>query len=785
MDQDQEVGPKAGPGKSTMTSRLSAAPQVVFRVADPETARALGESFGGSGRMRVQREARDVDGARDSNGVAEQAEAAVDKAAGSSGTPLPTQVQRQFESSLGADLSSVRVHTGAESQQAAHAVGAKAYTVGQDIHFGAGKYQPDDPFGMHLLAHEVAHTVQQSGRAQQRQHKLEVSTPYDAAEHEADLAADAMVRGAPASPIGLGGAVMRHVSRDADEDLKKQGEAGERAGSDDVRVQVINIHTTMDDESEVKSAIAAIDAATPLLERHPTNLYKRDSGNGPFKSMLVENVDGRFALEQYLATVSDSGNAHSQYAASYSNTRADYGKFQALYGAFIAAGGTLKSKAHTEKMAAMGNNVEFSRARTQFQGVRDQLENDRHKISEGQIATTGADEALKSAIYKTRAATAKARADKKKTELNTLNASISSAVETIMTVGKIASAAYSGILAVGAGGLNMDKMVEANPQIDPANPVPPPQNLPGGPAAPAPSLAPPDPRRFMVQPAELHSPEDELAVVRSDKQMGVLKPNDTRSYSMPSQTWSTVKDLGSKGANLLGGPKEMLTAAIKMLEQANIDRITTQIEAAQEDNNLSEAASAAADMKAKRLAYQEKLTILVNNVENLLNHKKQMDTAVEQMIAAAKKQGASKELTGAIRLVGAGDQFLSQVDLTISLGQQQQQKGAEARLQRYNINDEAFSTGTVQGPGQVHYWTVAKENNDYHYGDKWVGTRHNVELKSSGKDSLQTGRGANSTQFDVGKSLQELQDLKTEVQTHRNEAQSALDIGVGAGHSSN
>ncbi len=37
---------KGGPGKSTLTSKLTPAPQVVFRVADPETARALGESFG-------------------------------------------------------------------------------------------------------------------------------------------------------------------------------------------------------------------------------------------------------------------------------------------------------------------------------------------------------------------------------------------------------------------------------------------------------------------------------------------------------------------------------------------------------------------------------------------------------------------------------------------------------------------------------------------------------------------------------------------------------------------
>lgn len=194
LDQARPVG-GGTPGKSTVTSRIGAA--VVFRVSDPETARALGTALGGP--SRAQR------AVRDDNGVAPDAADAVDRAARSTGSPLPTAIQRQFERSLGADLSAVRVHTAPGSQAAAHALGAKAYTVGQDVHFGTGTYAPDDPFGMHLLAHEVAHTVQQAGGAPTRQYKLEVSAPHDAAEHEADRAADAMVRGVPATIGSIGG----------------------------------------------------------------------------------------------------------------------------------------------------------------------------------------------------------------------------------------------------------------------------------------------------------------------------------------------------------------------------------------------------------------------------------------------------------------------------------------------------------------------------------------------------------------------------------------------------
>jgi hypothetical protein len=185
------------PGRSTLTSRLVPRAQLILRVADAASAQALGAALRG----------------RDANGVAAGAEREVADAAGSSGSPLPGDVRARFESSLGADLSGVRVHTGASSARAAEAVGARAYTTGQDIHFADGQFRPSDPFGLHLLAHEVAHTVQQSGGATSTQYKLEVSTPGDAQEVEADRAADAMVQGAPAAVSVAGGGTARKVMR--------------------------------------------------------------------------------------------------------------------------------------------------------------------------------------------------------------------------------------------------------------------------------------------------------------------------------------------------------------------------------------------------------------------------------------------------------------------------------------------------------------------------------------------------------------------------------------------
>lgn len=59
------------------------------------------------------------------------------------------------------DFSNVRVHTDARAAASARAVNALAYTVGHEVVFGAGQYQPQSQVGKHLIAHELTHVVQQ------------------------------------------------------------------------------------------------------------------------------------------------------------------------------------------------------------------------------------------------------------------------------------------------------------------------------------------------------------------------------------------------------------------------------------------------------------------------------------------------------------------------------------------------------------------------------------------------------------------------------------------------
>jgi hypothetical protein len=79
----------------------------------------------------------------------------------SSASPLPSPLRQHFEPLFDADFSQVRIHADASSAQRADALHADAYAQGQHLHFGTGQWRPDTPSGRHLIAHELAHTLQQ------------------------------------------------------------------------------------------------------------------------------------------------------------------------------------------------------------------------------------------------------------------------------------------------------------------------------------------------------------------------------------------------------------------------------------------------------------------------------------------------------------------------------------------------------------------------------------------------------------------------------------------------
>jgi hypothetical protein len=150
------------------------------------------------------------------------------KALRSSGQPLAPATRAFMESRFGHDFSDVRVHAGEQAAKGARAVNALAYTAGHDIVFAENRYAPDTAVGRRLLAHELTHVVQQSGRLSGG--RLAINSAGDAHEREADAVAARIMAGSSAGPVGTAAPPLLQRQTPENDPEKKpaeQKEAGE------------------------------------------------------------------------------------------------------------------------------------------------------------------------------------------------------------------------------------------------------------------------------------------------------------------------------------------------------------------------------------------------------------------------------------------------------------------------------------------------------------------------------------------------------------------------------
>jgi hypothetical protein len=134
------------------------------------------------------------------------------------GQALEPETRAHMERKFDFNFANVRVHTDGQAQASAQGMAAHAYTTGSDIVFNQGQYDPRSSGGQRLIAHELAHVVQQNtGASSGAQAKLEVSQPGDSSELEADRAADAVMNDSDASPA-LSGVARGTVQRFAQGD---------------------------------------------------------------------------------------------------------------------------------------------------------------------------------------------------------------------------------------------------------------------------------------------------------------------------------------------------------------------------------------------------------------------------------------------------------------------------------------------------------------------------------------------------------------------------------------
>lgn len=120
------------------------------------------------GALRIQRLESNT-----SRGASEMAPPSVERVLACSGRPLEPWLREEMEQRFMYDFSRVRIHNDAEAQQSARSVNAHAYTVGDQIVFGAGRFAPETRDGQQLLAHELTHVIQQRGLDSLQEHQAE------------------------------------------------------------------------------------------------------------------------------------------------------------------------------------------------------------------------------------------------------------------------------------------------------------------------------------------------------------------------------------------------------------------------------------------------------------------------------------------------------------------------------------------------------------------------------------------------------------------------------------
>jgi Domain of unknown function (DUF4157) len=165
------------------------------RIADQVLAAPLYSNVNGA-RTHIQRFAGQPKGSTD------VVPATVDRVLSSPGKPLEPALKQDMEQRFGYDFSRVKVHSGTTAEQSAQDVSAKAYTVGDNIVFGANEFAPATHEGRRLIAHELTHVVQQSNLDERacvgKHNKNAVSTVH------ANVSAVAAIHRQPADKADVG-----------------------------------------------------------------------------------------------------------------------------------------------------------------------------------------------------------------------------------------------------------------------------------------------------------------------------------------------------------------------------------------------------------------------------------------------------------------------------------------------------------------------------------------------------------------------------------------------------
>ena len=202
-DHERELLKPPVHGQPTPPAREAAAPASAQR---PATAQRLA-ALDGATVLRLQRMAGNQ-GVVQMLAGDEERSPVHDVVGSGGGTPLDASTRGTMEAAFGRSFEDVRVHTDGQASQSAASVGANAYTVGRDMVFKSGHYDPGSAAGQKTIAHELSHVVQQSQGpvdGTTAPGGIKVSDPSDRFEQAADHRADQVMASVSSSAPATGG----------------------------------------------------------------------------------------------------------------------------------------------------------------------------------------------------------------------------------------------------------------------------------------------------------------------------------------------------------------------------------------------------------------------------------------------------------------------------------------------------------------------------------------------------------------------------------------------------
>ncbi len=221
-----------------------------------------------------------------------------------SGRPLDPATRTWAENAFGHDFSSVRIHTGDAGAGAAETIGARAYTLGHDIVFGSGHYQPATTTGQRLLAHELTHVLQHSARVEPVVHRADLASPRMAG----NLLFEDVLDNKEVIEFGESGDEVRRIQQmlmDLGFSLSTEGTSGTFNAETKAAVQAFQTREGLDPDGRVGfRTIGALDRQFPTVSLPSTRSQSWTMSCVldilcPWNRHMVENVLPTFTIKTF------------------------------------------------------------------------------------------------------------------------------------------------------------------------------------------------------------------------------------------------------------------------------------------------------------------------------------------------------------------------------------------------------------------------------------------------------------------------------------------------------